>query len=983
VRAEARRTRGKTRKRRSRAPVPAAPFVGRERELAELGAALDRAKAGSGSITMIVGGPGAGKTRTAMEFAERAATAGTFVTVGRCYEGDGIPLHYPWMMCLRRYVEEYGTPALAKVVGVHAANLAWFAAGPRSAGPAARGTSDDDLEGLPFRFFDFMTAFLRRMCAERPAVVILDNLHWADPSSLAFLEFLVPDIHEIPLLILGTYRDTDIRRGHRLVATLGALAREPVYRRIHLPGLEGPEIARLFQETLGRAPSPSLVAAILERTEGNPFFVTEVLRLLAERPPGEKDTTFALPEGIRHAIGQRLERLPAEVTEILRTAAVVGRTFELQVLRGLISGSDEDCLLERLERAAEAHLIAEVPDSVGRWRFSHVMIQETLLEEMTMARRARLHADIVNVLEKLSAEAPGRYTGELFVHCTAAFTVLGAEALVRHAVEAAREALALQAFENALAFVDSAIEAKRQREGDAAGMDRELAELAYWRSIALFRLRRSEEARAELRSSFEWFRRNGDPGRAVDILVRHHFREEMDPAFCPDLVTQALELAEPGSLDEARLLCVYAGFAAKSADEARSMLRKARASAERHGDQLLAAWTAASLARVGYLTEDAETTDRASREAVALSDSVGATGPALRALWCLARFYLRCGRAEEAARVLQSMAERVRPDRTSLYSDGNYYAVLATLQLYRGEFAACRETCRAGLDRGIHVSGLADRLLVVDMHTGRLDRTSSAWRRLEASGEMNPIRMITLEALLSGRVLSTEKAARDLRALSASPSTGVIGGRVGLVYPLALIACVQGDVKAAAELYPTVLCHAGLMPGWVGAVSSDRLLGLLCACTGDLDKAVKHFEDSIAFCERAGYRVELAWAFHDRADALLRRGRPGDERSAGKLLERGLAIAVELGMKPLAGKISDRLQQMHEDAAERFPDGLTKREVEILRLISRGLTNQEIGDRLFISQHTAATHVQHILEKTGMANRAELTAYAMRAGLVE
>jgi len=173
------------------------------------------------------------------------------------------------------------------------------------------------------------------------------------------------------------------------------------------------------------------------------------------------------------------------------------------------------------------------------------------------------------------------------------------------------------------------------------------------------------------------------------------------------------------------------------------------------------------------------------------------------------------------------------------------------------------------------------------------------------------------------------------------------------------------------------------MPGWAGAVSSDRLLGLLCCCTGDLDKAVKHFEDSIAFCERSGYRVELAWACHDQADALLRRGRPGDERTARELLERGLAIATELGMKPLAGKISDRLRQMREGAAERFPDGLTKREVEILRLISRGLTNQEIGDRLFISQHTAATHVQHILEKTGMANRAELTAYAMRAGLVE
>ncbi len=135
--------------------------------------------------------------------------------------------------------------------------------------------------------------------------------------------------------------------------------------------------------------------------------------------------------------------------------------------------------------------------------------------------------------------------------------------------------------------------------------------------------------------------------------------------------------------------------------------------------------------------------------------------------------------------------------------------------------------------------------------------------------------------------------------------------------------------------------------------------------------------------ERAGYRVEAAWTCHDHAVALLRRGRPADKASAVSLLEQGLAMATELGMKPLAGIIDGRLRELRPPASPCYPDGLTGREVEVLRLVSRGLTNREIGDRLFISPHTAATHVQHVLAKTGMANRAELTAYAMRARLAD
>lgn len=950
--------------------------------MATLDAALKRVMNGRGGIVMLAGGPGAGKTRTALEFARRAGGTGAFAAIGRCFEGDGLPAHYPWMMCVRGYVEEWGAAALAKSAGVHAIHLARFL--PESGLPVrvAREAPEGDPSNLPYRLFDAMAAFLKRLCAERPSVIVLDNLHLADPSSLAFLEFLAPELSAIPLLIVGTYRDTEVRRGHPLSAALGALAKEPAFERMHLGGFSATEVAALARETLGRDLPPELVGAIHERTEGNPLFVTEVMRLQEERARSSDAMAidFPLPEGIREAIGRRLDRLPAETVAILRTAAVIGRTFDLALLGRLTPDCDEGLLLEALEGAADTRIVEEA--AAGRWRYSHAMIRETLLEELSASRRVRLHANIAGALEAVLDSEPGHSAADLFRHHREALVLLGTAGMVRAAIRAAGEALRAEANENALAYLDAAIEAKRQHDGDAE-MDREMAELCAWRSTALYHLMRLEDARTELRMAFAYFVRCGDRRRALELMFCKETSDDKSPVYCPDLVQQAFGMVEPGSLDEARLRCGYAFRLSKTWEEAGAMLDRARETARASGERELEARVAVETAYV-----DACCSRRGEREpepsrAPDRTDGDAAIILAVRIPDVRFRVHFRHGRTDEAVRALSELCERIEGSPEAAGYAAIPYHRRGTLHLHRGEFPKVREICGKGIARGFLNIGLDGILALVDMHEGRLDRTSAGWTKALKLVAPNVAFFVMMEALQSGGTEHVAEVERRMNETLVSPYYPLLASHEPRTV-LALIACIRDDTRAAAELYPYIVPYAGTMGvGMMNAMPVDRLLGLLSVCMGDLDRAAKHFEDAGAFCDRAGFRVWRAWVYHDHAVALLRRNRSGDRDAAVPLLESGLALAEDIGMRPLAERITGRLKEVRAAGGRSYPDGLTRREVEVLQLVARGMTNQEIGGRLFISQHTAATHVQHILEKTGMANRAELTAYAMRGGLAE
>ncbi len=250
-----------------------------------------------------------------------------------------------------------------------------------------------------------------------------------------------------------------------------------------------------------------------------------------------------------------------------------------------------------------------------------------------------------------------------------------------------------------------------------------------------------------------------------------------------------------------------------------------------------------------------------------------------------------------------------------------------------------------------------------------------------------PAVVIPVVARITGVANRLDTAQEAAEAVLSSPAMVPLQAltvRTGL----ALMAVQRGDIVAAEEQYAALESQRGTMlPGWIANV--DHLLGLLAQTMGKHDQAVAHFEDALAFCQKAGYRPELAWTCHDYADALLvgvhgHAPLPRDRTKAVSLLDESLAISTELGMRPLMERVIALRERAEAQPvrAPAFPDGLTGREVEVLRLVATGKTDREIAGELFISAATVSTHVRNLLNKTGVANRTEATAYAARQSLI-
>ncbi|MGH2544143.1 MAG: ATP-binding protein, partial [Ardenticatenaceae bacterium] len=374
-------------------------FVGRQRELATLVAALDDALAGRPRLLMLVGEPGIGKTRTAQELASIAGECGANVLWGRCHEGEGAPPYWPWLQVLRAIVHQTDADTLQSQMADGAADIAEILPDLGRKLPDLKPPPQLEPEQAKFRLFDSITAFFKRASEEQPLILILDNLHRADASSLRLLEFFAQELSEARLLVLGTYRDVDVSRGHPLYRALGELARLQNFQRVLLRGLSEDEVSGVIEVTGGVRPTARLVARVYRETEGNPLFVGEIVRLLAQEGRLENgdvdEQDFRLPEGVREVIGRRLDALSADCNEALRVASVIGREFSIGQLERIVDGVSEDTLLNALDEAVGVRIIEEMPRSVGRYQFSHALIRQTLEAELTTTRRVRLHARIV------------------------------------------------------------------------------------------------------------------------------------------------------------------------------------------------------------------------------------------------------------------------------------------------------------------------------------------------------------------------------------------------------------------------------------------------------------------------------------------------------------------------------------------------------------------------------------------------------------
>ena len=460
---------------RGGAPPVAAPppglagFVGRELDLRQALAALDEAREGA-RVVLVEGEPGIGKTRLVEEVAAEAARRGVAVHWGRAFEGGATPALWPWLAPLRALVAGLGPaevpPELGALVGGHGASHG-------GDGGALVGASPADHTRV--RLFDAVTRLVAAAAAERPLVLVLDDLQWADLPSLELLTFLAGQLGDEPVLLACTVRELEVGRRDAVVDALAGLSRGHATRRITLRGISHLATAELVEHAAGGAVEPDVIAAIQRRAEGNPFFATELARLVAAEPDraaalGAVSPGGDVPSGVRDVVRQRIALLPEPTTRLLQVAAVCGRDVDLDLLVGA-SGEPMDAVLDGLDPAVVHRLVAPVPERPATFRFAHALVREVVADDVSALRRARIHLRVADAIEAATA-GDGDDAAEILAEHLWAAVPIGTGQRAALALERAAEvAVRRYAFEAAEGMLARAVELRRAAGG--AGQDAE------------------------------------------------------------------------------------------------------------------------------------------------------------------------------------------------------------------------------------------------------------------------------------------------------------------------------------------------------------------------------------------------------------------------------------------------------------------------------------------------------------------------------
>ena len=931
-------------------------FIGRTREIAALTERLGRAARGDGGVSLINGEPGIGKSRILVELAANARAGGWLVLAGRAYETEGMPPYLAFVEPIAQYIrsapDDQAVQALAQAAREIALLVPELQDRVSPDAPAEYGPAADR-----YRLFEAVTNYLLGLSAGTEAaglLLCLDDLHWADKSTLLLLRHLARRLDGSRLLVVGTYRPEEIDDSHPLAGVLAELARDGNAQRLALGRLTRAESAALVA-SFDYLPGPELSESIYRQTDGNPFFVQELVQHLksqtsAAAPAGD------LPETIRQVIGQRLAHLDASARSQLENAAVLGDGFEVGVLRAM-AGSEARGVTAALEVAEQAGMLREQTNS---YVFAHPLMRQVIYEAISLPRRQELHLNAAKAIEVIHAAGLDAHLAALATH----YRLSAAEPArtIDYATRAGDRALLLFAFDEALRLYDMAIEAVRLH-GASTGSN--VVELHVGRGNALSALGKWPEAKdafeaaiaglaGEERANILLLLSNTSIRGGHDIEGAHRFAATaLEIAL--ELGRHDLEMAANGLIAQCEIVQGHLKSGLARYERAYKA-REAITPVLRHrvfGNFALGLYWSGQTARAVKLSIETVESAVATRDFVAsvimqtnLGLTLAASGhydEAIRAFAAArenASSYAGAGISHELARAIGMSAS----------------VPMAIFDYDRAEVVAA-EAIELGRSVNFILPVLSETidLMTIATHRGDLALAEALGNEVEAN-----LALGGAHELQWGMRLATARAE---------------------------LALVRDEWSAALVLGKEALERARAMgrPKYEALALAAR--GSALAALGRKKEALGEFRQAVETARTLGdpsvfIRVAAAQLGVTAEQALATEARLVVETMLANLSDEGMRRSLETsrpvqvihGLTGIAGAGAALQKRV-------YPDGLSEREVEVLHLIATGGSSREIGEQLVLSVRTVERHIANIYLKTDTHGRAQVTAYALARGL--
>jgi DNA-binding SARP family transcriptional activator len=896
--------------------VPASsPFFGRDPELACLREFWIGRGGETRSAVMLCGEAGIGKTRLTGEFARRVHEERGLVLYGRCDEGLAVP-YQPFVEALRPYARAVGIDRLRAGLGDLAPELGRLL--PELAGLGQSVRSDPESER--FALFEAVAALLEAMTRQQPALLIVDDLHWATQPTLLLLRHLIRSQRPHRVLLLGTYRDTELDLGQPLAQLLADLHRDAGTEHLSIRGLNEHAIAALLQAAAGRPldeRASQLVHALAVQTAGNPLYLRELLADLLETgafspaghslDPAATVTHLNTPERLRHVIGHRVARLSAPAVRALRVAAVAGPASSFVLLERVLG--EPATLLDVLDEAVAARLLVETGN--GYYAFTHALVRQTIYEQLSDARRLHLHRQLGEALETLE-EDPETHIEALAHHFAKAAPDGQAHKAADYALAAGRKATTTLGYEDAAEHYQRGLEAL-----DRSGHSEE--QRRYELLLALGEVRwglgELDNARRACRQAAELAEKLGDATRlaqaALGFCGPHRFEGTATVRrSVADVLQRALAaLGEDDSALRSQLLgrlAIYTDIEHRKRVLAHQALEMGRRVAD---DAALSD----VLVSTHWVTRGPDTLHESmalAKELARVADAVGDGRRRALAHGRLIDVLLELGDIDAVHREFEAL-RRLAETRKERYVKRLLAAFQASHAYLQGQLEDCERLAHdalahrfTGHDQPAHTFGL--QMFFVRLEQGRLDEFVDTVEGFAA----HPPQLDRWRCALAysyAQLERTAQARQELEALARDDFSDLPRDVLWLsnLSALAEIVVLLDDAPRAQSLHRLLLPYANrCVVAFAGMChgSASRSLGLLATTLSHYDDAEQHFQHALKMNTQIRSPLWTAHTQHDYARMLLARGRSGDHHKALDLLEQALTTAEQLGLKALVDK---------------------------------------------------------------------------------